>query len=350
MTNRNEIIQAFDVSDISEAYPGPVYITDLKDELGTKGHVLVVRGDKAYEDSLGDNSHLANPKFWLYENLINSPRVQEQLRENPNHKLFDGVGYSSLKALDYHTNQIGREVVVVMAREMYDKLNTSDYPNIEIIRAKGSAEKGYVEMQKEVLKERNDIIPLHQALNGARSLAPIGNSVIRTLEEMCVIPDKAFFVGASGSNMYGIGTKIRDQFPNCRVALVEPEDKRTVDPDLDLSNPEAVKRYSIKRLKLDLEGWDGKYDEEFFPLHMKHPNLYLLQNWIKTGDTQIDEVIGVSEKKAKKIRKYLRGRNQDYNWTGTTNMALVPAVNAAKRGENVLVMAYGRNNEPDKLP
>ena len=50
MMKLKEITQVFDVSNVSEAYHGSIDITDLKDELGTKGHVLVVRGDKAYVD------------------------------------------------------------------------------------------------------------------------------------------------------------------------------------------------------------------------------------------------------------------------------------------------------------
>jgi len=71
---RKEIVQAWDISEVNETYEGNVQITDLREELGTQGHVLVVRGDLAYSDALGEDSDLANPKFWLYENLINSPR------------------------------------------------------------------------------------------------------------------------------------------------------------------------------------------------------------------------------------------------------------------------------------
>ena len=59
----------------------------------------------------------------FYENMINSNRVQRELRENPNHRLFDGVGFSSLEAMNYHAGKIGRGATFVMARELYDKID-----------------------------------------------------------------------------------------------------------------------------------------------------------------------------------------------------------------------------------
>ena len=204
MIGRKEIVQALDVSDVSdvsETYEGNIQITDLREELGTLGHVLVVRGDLAYEDRLkyaGLPTSLANPKFWLYENLINSPRIQEQLRKHPNHKLFDGVGFSSLEALGYHAKQLGRKAVVVMAHEHVPDDEVFERYDIEVIHGDKPAEEGYVETLREVLAQRGDLIPLHQALYGARALAPVGNSVVNLLEELCIVPDETYWCMASG--------------------------------------------------------------------------------------------------------------------------------------------------------
>ena len=100
MTNSRKIIEAYSVENVSETYDGEIEITDLKDELGTRGHILVVRGDLAYEDRLKQANlptDLANPKFWMYENLLNSERMQGLLESFPNYNLFEGVGFSALE-------------------------------------------------------------------------------------------------------------------------------------------------------------------------------------------------------------------------------------------------------------
>jgi len=80
METQRKIVKTFQVGDVSETYnTEDIKITDLKESLGTKGHVLVIRGDKAYGGRLKDKQ-LANPKFWMYANLINSPRVQRALQ------------------------------------------------------------------------------------------------------------------------------------------------------------------------------------------------------------------------------------------------------------------------------
>jgi hypothetical protein len=344
MIDRKEISRAFDVSDISEAYTGPVEIIDLKDELGTKGHVLVVRGDKAYADALGENANLANPKFWLYENLINSPRVQEQLRYNPNHKLFDGVGFSSLEALGYHAKRLGRKAVVVMAHEHVPDKEVFERYDIEVIHGDKPAEEGYVEKQREVLSQRDDLIPLHQALYGAQALASIGNAVANRLEELCISPDETYWSMASGSNLYGIGTKIKDKFSS-KTVLVEPKKERTVDPSLNLSSPEAVKLFAKNKLRnYSLDDWN-RITSGIFPLHAEHPNRYLLVNWLGAGDTGVDSTTGISSGEVKKMQKKLRKLSPEYDWTPTTALPLVPAIRSANKGNNVLVMSYGKNRE-----
>lgn len=52
MANLKEIISAFEVEKVSETYNKPIEIIDLQDELGTRGHVLVIRGDKALAEEL----------------------------------------------------------------------------------------------------------------------------------------------------------------------------------------------------------------------------------------------------------------------------------------------------------
>jgi len=344
MIKRQEIMEAYDVSNVSEAYNGPVEITDLKDELGTKGHVLVVRGDKAYADVLGENAGLANPKFWLYENLINSPRIQEQLIKHPNHKLFDGVGFSSLEALGYHARRLGRKAVVVMAHEHVPDDEVFERYDIEVIHGDKPAEEGYIEKQREVLSQRDDLIPLHQALYGAQALATIGNAVTSRLEDLCITPDETYWCMASGSGLYGIGTKINERFGS-KVVLVEPDMERTVDPSLDLSNPETIRSFAVKKLRdYSVKDWN-RINSGVFPLHVEHPNRYLLVNWLSTRETGLDSTVGISSRKMTKVQDRLRRLNPEYDWTKTTALAMVPAIDAAKKGKNVLVMSYGKFRE-----
>jgi hypothetical protein len=344
MIGMGEINSAFDVSKVSETYPGTVEITDLKEELGTGGHLLVVRGDLAYTDRLGENSNLANPKFWLYENLINSQRIQKALQENPDYKLFDGVGFSALEAIGYHAKQLGREALVVMTYEhMPDDEVFERYP-LKVIHGDKRAEEGYVEKQAEVLSSRDDLIPLHQALYGAQALAPIGNKIVQKLEEMCIIPDETFWCLASGSNLYGIGLKIKEKFGS-RLSVVEPSGQQTIDPGLDLSDPDSIKEFSKCELRnYTMSTWDYMASE-MFPLHVAHANRYLLLNWLSTGKTGFDRTIRVDDFKATRTQRALKRLNLDYDWTNTTALTLLPAIEAAKEGKNVLVMVYGKKRK-----
>jgi len=348
MTTRKEIVDVFDVKEVSETYPENVQITDLREELGTQGRVLVVRGDLAYAHHLGENKDLANPKFWMYENLINSARVQEQLRANPNHKLFDGVGFSSLEALGYHANRIGRKAVVVMPHIFVPDSNVFERYDIEVIRGDKFAEEGYIKKQIEVLSQRDDLIPMHQALYGAQALAPIGNKVVERLEEMCIAPDETFWCLASGSNLYGIGEKIRKRFGSI-TTVVEPRWYRSIDPDLDLSDKLSVKEYAKAHLKnYSNADWDGTY-HLIAPLHVKHPNRYLLLNWLQSGITGFDKAIGIDENVTRLLQETLRILNSDHDWSNTTALTLVPAIEAAREGKDVLVMAYGRRESKHRI-
>ena len=345
MKTINKIINAYNIDNIKETYPEEIGITDLKNTLGTKGHIFVIRGDKAYEAQLKGRENLANPKFWLYENLINSARVQEQLKKHPNHKLFDGVGYSSLEALGFHASRLGRKAVVVMAHEMIPDQEVFSRYNIEVIHADGVMEDGYVKKQKEILSKRDDLIPFHQALYGAQCLAPIGNRIASQLEELCIKIDATFWCMASGSNLYGIGEKIKQKFPESKTFVAEPETNLTIDPLIDMSDIEQVKNFAKDKLKkYSLNDWDKRY-HGVFPLHVSGANRYLLFLWANTGKFGFDEAINVPNEKIVQTQKDLVEINSDYNWTKTTALTLVPAIKLAEQGKNVVVMSYGKNRE-----
>jgi hypothetical protein len=341
MVDRREIAKAFDVSSIGDIYQGDVEMTDLKSDLGTKGHVLVVRGDLAYSDRV--DPKLANPKFWLYEGLINSPRVQKQLKENPSHKLFDGVGYSALEAIGHHAQRLGREAVVVMAREMLPDDEVFDRYNIEVIHGDGPMEEGYVDKLAEVLEDRKNLIPLHQALYGAQALAPVGNKVAKRLEEIGIRPSETFWCLGSGAGMYGVGGRIRRSLGS-RIVCVEPLENLTISEDLDISDKRQVREFAKEELRDYSVDWDGVYSG-ILPLHVKHANRYLLINWALTGNTGIDGISRVPTSEVIKTQEILSDLNPEYNWTKTTALALVPAIKSAEQGNNVLVMAYGKNRK-----
>jgi len=347
MLGLRDIINAYDLESVSETYPQSIQITDLQNELGTKGHVLVVRGDKAYEDRLED-PQLCNPKFWLYENLINSDEIQDKLRANPEHKLFDGVGFSALEALGWHSKRLSRKALVVMAHEFIPDPQVFERYDVEVIHGDLPAEEGYIEKQRQVLAERNDIIPLHQALYGARFLAPIGNRVANQLEEMDIVPDASFWCIASGSNLYGIGHKVRQRFPDGKICVVEPEVTATIPEDLDLSNPGAVKEFAKINLRdYSLDEWveSGRKGSGVWPLHARHPNMYLLRSWAHSGDIGFDNAIHLKTSDINETQERIRSLSLDYNWTKTSALTLIPAIEMAKDGKNVLVMAYGKHRE-----
>lgn len=339
----NNIIEAFEIKDVDEVYSSDVKITDLKEELQVKGHVIVVRGDKSYgEKGVSEG----NPKFWMYENLLNSKLIQEQLSKFPNHKLFDGVGFSGLEALCWHSRNMNKELVVVMAYEMIPDKILVERNDIEVICGKEPMEEGYVKKQAEVLSQRKDLIPLHQALRGARAMRPIGNKIAKNLEELNLEIDESYWCIASGANLYGIGGKLRER--ETKLFVVEPQTNITIPSNLDVQNSESVKNFALRELKdYELCQWNGKHSG-IMPLHVSHLNRYLLVNWSETGITNIDGIKYVDEKKVRKLKEEVVKMNPDYNWSDTTFLSLVPAIESAKEGKNVLVMAYGKD-KPVKL-
>lgn len=337
-----EIIKALSVEDVKEVYSGNVEIEDLKDQLGTEGHLLVIRGDRSYSDHEDVDENSMNPKFWLYENLINTLRIQEALRQNPEHKLFDGVGLSSLEALGYHAKKLNRKAVVVMAKDVVVDPEILDRYDIEIIQGDKPAEEGYIEKQAEVLASRDDLIPLHQALYGAQALAPVGNRVVEELKKLKITPEATVWCIASGSSLIGIGSKIEKSFPGVETVVVEPETNVTVDAGLDLGDKKAVKSFAREKLKnYSLDDWDKEYSG-VFPLHVSGANRYLLIKWGLAGEISFDRVGHIPLKDVLDTQRKLAGISLDFNWTKTTALTITEATRLANEGKNVVVMSYGR--------
>lgn len=356
---KQQIIAAFNVEDVAKIYEREIVeITDLKPKLKTKGHVLLIRGDKAlYEEA--DISYKHNAKFWMFDNILSSDRIQEQLIKNPGKKLFDGVGFSAFDALCHFTKVVDREAVVVMTREFLPNISKSG-GRIEVIHADMPFEQGYVAKQYEILKTQGDgLIPLHQALYGPSAMAPIGNQVAGILDGsfslpiyayqsnpqfhdiIGIKPDVALWVMAGGSALYGIGKKLKQRFPDMRNVLVEPSVNRTIDDTLDLSDTDEIKKFARSSLKDYYKvDWEQEYSG-MMPLHMHKASRYILANWSFTGEAGIDEVINVQQGKVGQIMRDFWGVEEDYYWTNTTALTLAPAIELAKEGKNVVIMAYG---------
>ncbi|NQS90475.1 hypothetical protein HQ584_11885 [Patescibacteria group bacterium] len=341
---REEIFSAFAVESVTKRYRlGEVEVTDLREALGTKGHVFVVRGDLALADQL-PCPELASPKMWVYEELVRSERIQEALKSYPDYRLFDGVGFFGLEALGFHATRLGRGALAVMAREFIPDPALFKRWNIEVINGDGLAEEGYIKKQAEILASRKDLIPFHQALYGAKALAPVGNAVADIIADRCHL-DFTFWCVAGGSNLYGIGGKIKQHFPHVKTVVVEPEMQMTIGPDVDPHDSVEVRRYVKSRLKGSLlTDWD-QTSSGLFPLHVASPNRYLLHLWNFTGDMGFDELMPVRVDSSVATQHLLKEVNQEWDWTKTTALALTPAIEEARKGSNVLVVSYGKNRE-----
>jgi hypothetical protein len=179
-------------------------------------------------------------------------------------------------------------------------------------------------------------------------LAPVGNRVANQLEEMGIEPDATFWCIASGSNLYGVGHKVKQRFPDGKIYVVEPEVTATIPKGLDLSNPVAVKEFSKGNLRdYSLDEWveSGRKGSGVWPLHARHPNMYLLRAWAHSGNTGFDGAIPLKTADINDTQERIRSLNPDYDWTKTTALTLNPAIEMAKEGKDVLVMAYGKHRE-----
>lgn len=339
---REKVLSAFAIDNVTERYESEeVKITDLREALGVEGHVFVVRGDLALAGQL-PYPELASPKMWVYEELVRSKRIQEAMKAYPAYKLFDGVGFFGLEALGFHATRLDRKAVAVMAREFVPDLAVFKRWNIEVINGDGPAEEGYVRKQAEVLASRKNLIPFHQALYGAKALAPVGNSVADIITDKCHL-DFTFWCVAGGSNLCGIGGKIKQRFPHVKTVVVEPEMQMTIGPDVDPHNSVEVRQYVRKKLRgPSLTEWDG-ISSGIFPLHAASPNRYLLHLWNFTGDMGFDKLLPVRIEGAVATQHLLKEVNREWDWTRTTALALTPAIEKARKGFNVLVISYGKN-------
>ncbi len=344
----DEIIRGFDVRDVSKEYEGEVVIDNLREKLGTRGNILVIRGDKALYDELSHSEKaISTPKLWIYEGIINLPEVRRLLEESQEHGLFDGVGYSGLAALGFHARRIERNPVAVFAREFVANPDIVEKYGIEVIYGILPMEEGYVKAQEEVIKNRKDIIPLHQAMRGARAIAPVGNKITRLLDEQAIRPDLSFWCIASGASLFGIGGKLRERFGSKSV-FVEPSDNLNLDYNTDFSNPADVIEFArTKSRNFDLVSWAeaGKKYSGVFPLHVSGPNRYLLAYWRATGDSGFDDMEQINVKDVRNLQSKLKEINPEYDWTQSTALTLFPAIKEAKKGRDVLVMCYGKNRE-----
>ena len=338
---RREILEAYAIEHIAERFQGPVGVINLKDALGTQGDVLIVRGDLAFVDELPD-AQLATPKMWVYDRLMRSSRIQSSLQQHPHHKLFDGVGFSSLEALGFYSQRIGRSAVAVMAREHIPDPEVFNRWDVEVIHGESPMEMGYVAKQAEVIRSRDDLIPCHQALYGAAALAPVGNSIADNIPVRYNL-HATYWCIAAGSNLYGIGGKIKQKFPDVRTVVIEPEGEATIDPALNLGNPKLVKEYALKMLRRYASLEWGRHFSGIFPLHSMIPNRYLLHLWAQTGSVIFDEVRSVNVPRIIATQRLLK--DLGYDWTRTTALTLAVAIEDAERGHNVLVMCYGKHRE-----
>ncbi len=339
-----ELVEAFSTKSVTEMYDDAVVLTDLQKTLGTKGHLFVVRGDLAYSNQY--DGHALTPKLWVYENMIKSARIQDDIERHPNYAFFDGVGPSGLEAMHFHAKRNKKKSVVVVAKEFRLPTHLSTWDDIEVIRADDPFEYGYVRKQAEVLRARTDLIFLNHALYAVQAMASIGNRVAYELGKLGIRPDTTVWCMAGGSCLYGIGGKIAEHFPGTETLLVELTKYPTIDPLLDLTNKDAVRAFARSKLR--------EYSKQnpptvsvpvkdlvFFPIHASIPNRYLLQFWRHTGEIGVDRILHVMPEAA--ISTHERLRKLGLNWTHTTALALESAIRLANEGKNVVTMVYGKN-------
>ena len=288
-----------------------VELTDLKDTLGTKGHLLVVRGDR---------TPLGSHKYWQYHHLIGSERIQERLQAYPDKVLFDGAGLNGLEAIAHFSKEINRKCAVVVPKEVEGNISQDIGDHVEIIFTDGQQEEGYIKKQDEVLKSRKDIIFLNQALYGAQSMAPVGNKVAEMLRERCITPDYGAWVIASGATLYGIGKRLQHAFPDLQNVVADDKSSTALESSNECV-PEGASYHGI------------------FPLHKYIKNVYLKKLWNETG-VGFDSLEKVTTEQVESTRNLLK--NKGFDWSDTSALATNKAIDLANEGKNVVVMAYAK--------
>ncbi|MDP3646208.1 MAG: hypothetical protein Q8R25_03910 [bacterium] len=328
-----ELVEAFSVSSVTEIYGGPLELTDVSDVLETKGRILMVRGDLA--------PGVPNAKGFVSPYLIK--RMEAQMREHPDYALFDGVGPSSLEADHFYAELHDRRTVFVIAKEFELPPHVASWGRTEFIRGEEQAEWGYVRKMAEVLRTRTDLIPLHQAFYGAWAMAHVGNRVVQELEKLGVRPDASVFVAASGSSLWGIGNVLANRFSSETIMVTKTVSVARADlKDADKMRSRArdlLKQYSIRNPSVSIT----TVDAEVSPLHMVLPSVALLRLVALTGKPGIDLVQKVEREDRERVQERLR--TAGHNWTGTTAMALVPAIQLANQGKTVVTMVYGKGKD-----
>ena len=328
-----ELVEAFSTRSVNKIYGGPLTLTNLRSILGTKGDVWVVRGDLA--------PNVPNAKSFVSPYLIK--RVETDMHEHPDYPLFDGVGPSSLEAGHFYAEQNNKRIVFVVAKELELPPRVTSWRNTEIIRADGFAEWGYVRKMAQVLRTRTDIIPLHQAFYGAWAMAHVGNRVVYEFEKLGVRPDATVWVAASGSCLWGIGRKLAERYSSETIMVTKTVSVNRADlKDEDKMRSRArdmLKQYSIRNPSVPISESDFKV----FPLHMVLPSVALLRLVALTGKPGVDLVEKVAGEDRERVQAQLR--TNGYNWTDTTAMALVKAIQFANEGKNVVAMVYGKGKD-----
>lgn len=328
-----ELVEAFETSSVKAIHAGPIEITNVGPLFGTTGDILAIRGDK--ERGVG------NAKGFLYGNLIE--RVRQQMIEHPNHALFDGVGVSSFPAMIDAARREKRPSLVVVAREFPKHLiprSAKRRPDVLMVRARGQAEKGYVDQMSHELASRENIIPLNQAYYGALAMAPVGNWVVQWCEEHHIRPEATVWCIASGTSLYGIGRIIAQRFTGVETSVVT---KRLAMSDHRLRDVrqmttlarEALRWYRTDTPELPIE----QIDAATFPLHLRGPSIATLRYWALKGAVGIDHL--VQSNLADVLEVDARLRSAEYAWSITTSMCLVEAIRLAKAGKTVITIVYG---------
>ena len=332
-----DLVRAFRTSEVKEVYDGLIGVTNLKPTFGTSGDIWVVRGDRA--------PNVPNAKSFVYKRLFE--RVEKDLHANPDYAVFDGTGASSMPALRFYAQQIGRESVVVIAREFprtHLPPGVSKWRDMKIVRARGQAEKGYLRQMITELQTRKKIIPLRQAEFGAWAMAPVGNWVVQWFKQHGILPDAFVSVMASGATFYGIGRVIANNFPSVETTVVI---KHSTFNSADLKNKDKVREFARKGLVWYLTSTPDlpitDVDAMAFPLHLHGASFALLRVWEETGEPGIDHVVQAT--RADTMRVQARLRAAGYDWTDTTAFALVEAIRLAEEGKNVVAMVYGKGKD-----